>query len=181
MKPSVLAFGASTSSTSINAKLAKYAAHQLDADVTFLDLNDFEMPLFSIDKESANGIPEPAHRFKQHIRAADGILVSLAEHNGSYTAAYKNLVDWTSRIAKELWEHKPMLLLATSPGKRGAQSVLNSAASDYPHRAANVINTYSLPSFKHNFDNGITDADKARELQEKLQAFESVLTSTSNA
>lgn len=175
MKSRILAFGASTSSRSINAQLARWAADQLDAEVTFLDLNDFDMPLFSIDREEAGGIPEPAQRFKQHIKDADGIVISFAEHNGSYAAAYKNIVDWTSRIAKEMWENKPMLLMATSPGRRGGLSVLTSAVHDYPHRAANVVAHASLPSFNHTFDGGITDAEHAATFNTAIQAFAEAL------
>ncbi|TVP44062.1 MAG: NADPH-dependent FMN reductase, partial [Halomonas sp.] len=48
----VLAFGASNSKSSINKKLAFYAAQQInDADISLIDLNDFEMPIFSEDRE----------------------------------------------------------------------------------------------------------------------------------
>ena len=95
----ILAFGASSSSTSINQQLAVFTANQIEgADIKILDLNDFEMPIFSMDKENANGIPALAKQFKQHIAAADGIIISFAEHNGSYAAAFKNILDWISRL-----------------------------------------------------------------------------------
>ena len=55
----ILAFGASSSATSINKQLATYAAHQFaNATVEVLDLNDYEMPIFSINKETKTGIPQ---------------------------------------------------------------------------------------------------------------------------
>ena len=91
----ILAFGASNSRNSINKQLVTYAAGQLtDVEVLLLDLNDFEMPIYSIDREKESGIPELAQQFKQHILDADGILISFAEHNGAYTAAFKNVMDW---------------------------------------------------------------------------------------
>ena len=55
----IIAFGASSSKTSINKQLATYAAKQFkDATVEVLDLNDYEMPIFSTDKEYENGIPQ---------------------------------------------------------------------------------------------------------------------------
>ena len=55
----ILAFGASNSKQSINKKLAKFAADQVaDAAVQFLDLNDFEMPIYSIDRQNESGIPD---------------------------------------------------------------------------------------------------------------------------
>ncbi|MFT4525835.1 MAG: chromate reductase [Bacteroidia bacterium] len=60
----VIAFGASNSSTSINKQLAAWAANQLDSDIEILDLNDFEMPIYSQDREKADGIHEKAMVFK---------------------------------------------------------------------------------------------------------------------
>jgi NAD(P)H-dependent FMN reductase len=59
-----------------------------------LDLNDYEMPIYSIDRETEDGIPEEAQRFYDELGAVDAILISFAEHNGAYTAAYKNIFDW---------------------------------------------------------------------------------------
>ena len=74
----ILAFGASSSSRSINKQLATYAAQQAqDAKTTVIDLNDFEMPVFSIDKEKASGIPEQAKQFKALIESHDGVVVSF--------------------------------------------------------------------------------------------------------
>ena len=87
----------------------------------WVDLNDFEMPIFSVDREARDGIPAPAHRFKALIREAEGVLISLAEHNGSYSVAFKNLLDWTSRIERSLWLDRPLCLMATSPGARTAK------------------------------------------------------------
>ena len=97
----ILAFGASNSKTSINKQFATYASNQIEkAEVILLDLNDFEMPIYSIDKEKENGIPDLAKEFKQYIKDCDGIIISFAEHNGAYTAAFKNIFDWISRIEK---------------------------------------------------------------------------------
>jgi NAD(P)H-dependent FMN reductase len=86
--------------------------------------------------------------------------MSFAEYNGSYTSAYKNLFDWTSRIDMKVFQNKPVLMLSTSPGPSGAQSVLAAAQASAPYFAANVIGAISLPSFYDNFDaekNVVTD------------------------
>ena len=99
----ILAFGASNSRNSINKKLASYAAMQIEnADVELIDLNDFEMPIYGIDKENEDGIPQLAYKFKEHILNSDAIVISFAEHNGAYTAAFKNVFDWISRIEKNI-------------------------------------------------------------------------------
>ena len=170
----ILAFGASTSSTSINRQLANHAANQLEgAEVTDLDLRSYELPIFSTDLEEEAGSPADAQAFLDAIRAHDGIVVSLAEHNGSYAAAFKNLYDWTSRIEQKLWSDKPMLLLATSPGGRGGATVLAAAGATFPHMGGNIAASFSLPSFYDNFsaDEGVTDADLKAGLAEAIAAF----------
>lgn len=169
----VLAFGASNSRTSINKSLATYAAQQIpNAEVEVLDLNDFELPLFSTDKEAELGQPELAKRFYDKIGEADAIIISFAEHNGSYTAAYKNLFDWTSRIDMKVFQNKPMALLATSPGPGGAANVLAAAKGSAPFFAADVKLDFSLPSFYDNFNQAelaFTNQELKQQLDEKLK------------
>ncbi|WP_375319996.1 NADPH-dependent FMN reductase [Aliivibrio logei] len=149
----VLALAASSSSTSINKQLATYAAGLVpNADVDVLDLNDFEMPIFSEDKEKELGQLESAKRFFQKLGEADAIVISYAEHNGSYAAAFKNVFDWTSRIDMKVYQGKPVIMLATSPGPGGAASVLAAATGSAPYFAAEVKGSLSIPSFYDNFD-----------------------------
>lgn len=149
----LLAFAATNSSKSINKQLATYAASLVEgADVEILDINDYEMPIFSQDREDELGQPELAQQFFAKLGEADGIIISFAEHNGSYTAAYKNLFDWTSRIDQKVFQNKPMVLLATSPGPGGANTVLTAATGSAPYFAGDVKATLSIPSFFDNFD-----------------------------
>lgn len=165
----VLAFAASNSKYSINKRLVEYAAGTLESvDVRMIDLNDFEMPLYSIDRENEHGIPEQASKFRQLIGDADALIISFAEHNGSYTAAFKNLFDWTSRIDQKVYQDKPMILLATSPGKGGARNVLALAESAAPHFAGQVRASFSLPNFFKNFDSEV-GAIKDSELDSSLR------------
>ncbi|KXF83329.1 NADPH-dependent FMN reductase [Enterovibrio coralii] len=149
----LLAFAASSSSQSINKALVTYAASLVEgAEVEVLDINDYEMPLFSSDREAELGQPEQAKAFFQKIGEADAIIVSFAEHNGSYTAAYKNLFDWTSRINQKVYQGKPVVYLATSPGPGGAQTVLGSASTSAPYFGVDLKGSLSIPSFYDNFD-----------------------------
>lgn len=153
MSKKILAFGASNSKHSINRQLAAYAAGLFNnAQVELLDLNDYEMPLYSIDREKKDGIPQPAHRFYEKIGGADLILISFAEHNGAYSTAFKNIFDWMSRINGKTFQEKPMLLMATSPGARGGSSVLEMAVKRFPYQGGLVKGMFSLPNFNDNFD-----------------------------
>ena len=173
----VLAFAASNNKGSINRTLAAYAAGLIDdADVEVLDINDFEMPLFSDEREQALGQPEQARNFYRKIGEADAIVVSFAEHNGSYTSAYKNLFDWTSRISTRVFQGKPMLLLSTSPGPGGAARVLAAATGSAEHFAADVKASISVPSFFENFDvagNQLTNVNIRLEIQRAAKLLRS--------
>jgi NAD(P)H-dependent FMN reductase len=171
----IIAFGASSSKTSINKQLATYAANQFqNASVEVLDLNDYEMPIYSVDKEKVNGIPQLAQDFYAKLGTADAIVISFAEHNGAYSAAFKNIFDWTSRINAKTFQEKPMLLLATSPGPRGGSSVLEIAKNRFPFQGAVVKGSFSLPSFNDNFDaeKGIKNEDLKNQLLEIISSIE---------
>jgi NAD(P)H-dependent FMN reductase len=149
----LLAFAASNSKKSINKRLVTYACSLLqDAETEILDLNDYELPLFSVDREEALGQPELAHDFLSKIESCDALIISFAEHNGTYSVAYKNLFDWCSRIRKEIYFNKPAILLSTSPGGRGGAGVLAVAENSLPRFGAVVKASLSIPSFYENFD-----------------------------
>ena len=170
----IVAFGASSSLNSINKDLATYTASLVpDSASIVVNLIDFEMPIYSIDKEKENGIPDLAYKFKDILKNADGIVISFAEHNGVYTAAFKNIFDWISRIEKVVWYNKPMFLLSTSNGDRGAKTVLQIAYNRMSFGNPHKIPTFSLPNFKKNFDknNGILDIDLNDEFQNALKVF----------
>lgn len=174
MNKKILAFGASSSKTSINKQLATYTANQFEnATIEVLDLNDYEMPIYSIDREKENDIPQLAHDFYNKIGTADLIIISFAEHNGAYSTAFKNIFDWTSRINAKTFQNKKVLLMATSPGSRGGSAVLDIAKNRFPFQGAEVVGHFSLPTFNENFDhlNGITNDDYKKELVAILKSI----------
>ena len=149
----ILAFGASSSKNSINKKFATFASSFFkNGDVDILDLNDYELPIFSVDKEVEIGHPELAKKFVSNISNADLIIISFAEHNGTYSTAFKNIFDWATRINGKLFQEKPVILLATSPGARGGIGVLDAAKTRLPFHGANIIGSFSLPEFNKNFE-----------------------------
>ena len=169
----IIAFGASSSKNSINKQLSIYAASLFEnASVEVLDLNDYDMPIFSVDREKEDGIHPLAQRFYDRIGAADCIVISFAEHNGSYSAAFKNIFDWASRINAKTFQQKPMLLLATSPGARGGSSVLDIATKRFPFQGGDVKGSFSLPSFHENFKEGkIINEELNADLIELIQSI----------
>lgn len=173
----IIAIPGSNSKDSINKKLIKYTTSMLpDMDVQIMDLNEFDIPMYGIDHENEHGFPDAAQNIYDKIQASDGILLSLAEHNGAYTAIFKNMMDWLSRINKNIWGNKPMLLMATSPGARGGRFVLDMAESRMPILGAHIVEVFSLPSFYDNFSDGqISNLDYNKQLTEAVSKFKNAV------
>lgn len=171
----IIAFGASSSKQSINKQLATFTANQFqNVSVEILDLNNYELPIYSVDKEKEYGIHPLAQEFYNKLGSADLIIISFAEHNGAYSSAFKNIFDWTSRVNTKTFQEKPMLLLATSPGPRGGSSVLEIATKRFPFQGGIVKGSFSLPSFNENFDvvNGIINPEYKNQLLKIVNSIE---------
>ncbi len=169
----VITIAGSNSQKSINKMLIAYTTTLLeDVEILTIDLNDYVLPIYGVDYEAENGIPTAVKRLDEIIESADGFIISLAEHNGSYSAVFKNTLDWLSRLDMKIWKEKPMLLMATSPGGRGAATILQSASSYFPFLGAKIIETFSLPSFYDNFKEGEVIEEKLKkELLGKTATF----------
>lgn len=175
----ITAFGASNSKKSINKQLASFAVNQIEGvEVSLLDLNDYEMPIYSVEREQISGIPKLAKKFKNCLNQADGVIISFSENNGCYSTAFKNIFDWISRIKSDsIWEQKKMLLMATSPGPRGGQNVLELAVKTFPFQGAVVVSNFCLPFFQKNFspETGIKDQELNSTFQDQLTKFKQQL------
>lgn len=172
----ILIFGASNSIDSINKKFATSVSKyykEIDDEKEVLDLNDFTVPIYSKQYELEHGLPQKTIDFAKKIDWADLILISFAENNGNYNACYKNIIDWVSRIPKRKpYQDKAVFLLATSPGGRGGQSVLQIATERMPFDGAEVLETFSLPTFQDNFEDGkgITNNLLRSQLEAKVRS-----------
>jgi len=126
-KPKILCLAGSLRKDSLNKKLVKLAAKLADeagAEATYIDLKDFEMPIYDGDIEAAHGLPENAKKLKKIMKEHQGLLIASPEYNSSISAALKNVIDWTSRPSDgdkslEAFTGKVAGLLAASPGAMG--------------------------------------------------------------
>lgn len=74
----ILAFAGSSSSKSINRALVTYALNFVDtAEIVWIDLNNFEMPIYSVDRQLKDGIPCLAHDLRSMIQNSDAIFARL--------------------------------------------------------------------------------------------------------
>lgn len=173
----IIAFAGSSSSMSINKQLVEYACSQLEnVSIEILDLNDFEMPIYSIDREKNSGIPQLAHDFRSKMHEADGIICSMAEHNRTFTVAFKNVFDWCSRVDMHIFNERPMLLMSTSTGGYGGGNVMAAAQALFQRAGASITDTFSLPSFKENFQEGkVIDEELNAKLMTCIERFKANL------
>lgn len=168
----ILALSGSNSSTSINKMLATYASGLFEnATTSVYTMQDFEMPLFGVDLEKETGQHPVAQKFLDLIAQADLLVLSLPENNGSYSSAFKNVFDWSSRIRKDVFQQKPTLLMAASPGGRGGKSVLELATSNLPRYGMDIREVFSMPLFYENFnvsEGRISNPDLDADLKAKV-------------
>ena len=164
----ITAFGASYSRTSINRQWAEYVSVQIPGDhsLRVLYLNDYDLPVYTVERQNEIGIPASVGQFVDELNAADLLVVSFAEYNGTYTAGFKNLFDWASRHQLKMFENKPMILLSAAPGPRGGATVLQTAVERFPRHGARVIGSMVLPRFKEVFhaEDGLVDPELRKEL-----------------
>ena len=152
----ILAIPATNSRNGINRQLLTHVAQIIENDhqaqVELVEVNDYEMPIYSPEREQADGVPTEAHQLIDRIRTADGIVISFAEHNGSYSAAWKNLNDWMSRVDQNVFQRKPTAVLAATPGPRAGAGVLAGASAYLPHAGADLVGSLGIGRFGETFD-----------------------------
>ncbi|HEY9879953.1 MAG TPA: NAD(P)H-dependent oxidoreductase [Leptolyngbyaceae cyanobacterium] len=127
--PKLLAFAGSLRRDSLNKKLIKVAAEgakNAGAEITYIDLKDYPLPIYDQDLEDESGIPENATKLKELMKTHHGFLIASPEYNGSVTAALKNLIDWVSRpspgeppLGLVAFRDKTAVIMAASPGGLG--------------------------------------------------------------
>ncbi|MFP1132944.1 NADPH-dependent FMN reductase [Asticcacaulis sp. W401b] len=99
--PQILVFAASVRSGSYNVKLASEAARRLvalGAEVTVLDLNDYEMPIYNGDLEARDGLPVAARELHDAFKTHQGIFIASPEYNANVSPILANLLVWVSRV-----------------------------------------------------------------------------------
>lgn len=170
----LLAMAGSNSATSINFKLVKYTAGLISGkEVQLLNMANYPFPMYSEDNEQEMGFSNSLIELRNDIMKAKGVIISVNEHNSNPSAYFKNVLDWLSRLEIKFLEDTEVLLMSTSPGKRGAQGSLEIITKLLPRFGANVCATYSLPSFYQNFDSdkGIIDEDLSEKHRQALNKF----------
>jgi NAD(P)H-dependent FMN reductase len=126
----LLVFAGSTRQLSYNRRLAKVVARMArdaGADVTHIELGDFDVPMYNADLE-ARGTPADVMKLKQITYEHPAWIICTPEYNASYPALVKNTLDWISSPVKSdpVWKDdfrstrgKVVGMLSASPGALG--------------------------------------------------------------
>ena len=126
-KPKILAFAGSLRENSYNKRVVKTAikgAKNAGAEVTYIDLKDYPMPIYNADDHEKNGFPENASKFQRIFGEHNGFLIASPEYNGSLPGGLKNVIDWVSRKSDEyemveVFKGKVAAIMTASPGAFG--------------------------------------------------------------
>jgi len=126
-QPKILAFAGSLREKSYNKRVLKVAmegAKKAGAEVTFVDLKDYPLPLYNADLQDTQGFPPIATAFQRLLLEHDGLLIASPEYNASLPAVLKNTIDWTSRAngnikLGECFKGKVAAIMTASPGAFG--------------------------------------------------------------
>ncbi len=108
--------------------------------------------MYDIDHEKEKGFPVNVQVMQNLIKESDALVIAVNEHNGTVSAFFKNFIDWLSRIDRNFLAEKKILLVSTSNGARGAASALEYAKGIFSRFGGQVVESFSFPSFKDNFD-----------------------------
>jgi NAD(P)H-dependent FMN reductase len=127
--PKILALAGSTRQASFNKKLVKIAAEgarSAGAEVTYIDLKDYAMPLYDQDWFDEHGFPDSVLQLKALMKEHQGFLIASPEYNSSISGVLKNTIDWVSRsepgeppLALTCFRDKVAVIMSTSPGGLG--------------------------------------------------------------
>lgn len=156
----ILAFAGSTRRDSTNKKLARCAAQAAvaaRAEVTWIDLADFPLPLYDGDIE-ARGFPAAQLALRAVFARHDALIVASPEYNGFFPPVLKNALDWLSRPAQGQERHavfagRPVLLLSAVGGRSGGPAGLQQLHRQFEHlKAAPHARQFVLPLAHAAFD-----------------------------
>lgn len=167
----ILAFAGSNHAKSINYQLVEYTASLIeDCEVNILDIRNWDVSMYSINMDP-DQTPEKITELIELIERSDAFIIASPEHNGGTPAFFKNILDWLSRRAKNVFDKKPVLLMSTSPGGGGGANHLKFLIHTLPYQGAQIAASYSLPSFHDNVVDGKVIGEQLGQLKVSVDQF----------
>lgn len=146
-KIKILAFAGSLREHALSKRVVKIAikgAEKAGAEVTYVDLRDYPMPIYSLDDHEKSGFDQHALRLQGLFTQHEGFLIATPEYNGSLSAALKNAIDWASRPSdmyprSAVFAGKFAAMMASSPGSLGGVRSLSHLRGVLTSVSVNVL------------------------------------------
>jgi chromate reductase len=145
--PKILAFAGSLREHALSKRVLKIAirgAEKAGAEVTYVDLRDYPMPIYNLDEHERDGFHEKALAFQGLLVQHDGFLIASPEYNGSLPGALKNAIDWASRPSDKyprsaVFSGKFAAMMSSSPGSLGGVRSLSHLRGVLTSISVNVL------------------------------------------
>src|SRR4051794_19783431 len=99
---------------SFNAAVQRSLPELAPAGMTITALSGIgDIPLYNADVQD-QGFPKPVTDIADAIHRADGVIICSPEYNYSVPGVLKNAIDWISRVPKQPFANKPVLIQSAS-------------------------------------------------------------------
>jgi NAD(P)H-dependent FMN reductase len=167
----ILALAGSKNHNSIHEILAKHVASLFEkSKIEMLDLSDFEVANFSVNKELNPSVPAEIQALAKRIDSTQMLIFSAEVYSGLHRSAFKNMCDCLSRIPnRKTFGKPPIFLLAASSETKVGANVLSTAIDQFARDGIDILESFALPSFHENFkDNQIVNTGLYIELIRKV-------------
>lgn len=176
-KPKILAFAGSLRKHSYNKRVVKVAiegAEKAGAEVTYIKLEDYPLPVYNADEHQENGFPENAAKLQKLFGEHNGFLIASPEYNGSVPGGLKNVIDWVSRKSDdygmiEVFRGKVAAIMTASPGAFGGIRCLGHLRGVFSIMLTNVLPTEIAVSGVSKMFEGDSEEMQDEKMKELLQ------------
>jgi chromate reductase, NAD(P)H dehydrogenase (quinone) len=173
----ILGISGSLKSASSNTALLHAAARLAKENMEITVFESLgELPLFNPDIDG-DVPPAAVKKFRDALRAADGILISTPEYAFGVPGSLKNAIDWT--VSSGEFVDKPVAVISASPSYLAGENAyasllltLSALSSNVPEDGKLMVGEISK---KIDADGNLTDPDTAEQIRSVLDALSSTV------
>jgi NAD(P)H-dependent FMN reductase len=166
----IAAFSGSVRAGSMNVALAKAAlaaAAARGAEVDYIDLGAYPLPIYHGTVEELHGTPASAVALAERLGTADGLFIAGPEYNGGPSGLLKNTIDWITRVDMVAFQSPRIGLMSATPGSKGGLHNLGIIESIFAWMKCTTHESFSLP-MAHD---ALVDGEPSDELVARLDSW----------
>lgn len=172
--PKIAAISGSVRAGSLNVALAQAAldsAASAGADIDYIDLGAYPLPIYHGTLEELHGTPASAVALTERLATADGLFVASPEFNGGPTGLLKNTIDWVTRVDMVAFQSPRIGLMSATPGSKGGLHNLGIVESIFTWMKCTTHDSFSLPKAHEEIVDGQPSSALTARLDEWAAAF----------